>query len=250
MKMSNKTIAIVGGSGRLGNAFVNACKKGNHTVFVLDICNEREWLNLGIDCDLFIQTDINDPDSFADATNKIKSKCYTIDGVVNTSYPKNKDYGKALFDTTLHDFNDNINLHLGGYFHVMQKFAELFIEQGHGNIINIASIQGVSAPKFEHYEGTKMISPIEYTAAKSAIIAMSRYMAKYLKNKNIRVNCISPGGILDSQPDIFLERYRASCTSKGMLDAEDLVGTLLFLLSDQSKYITGQNIIVDDGWSL
>ena len=162
----------------------------------------------------------------------------------------NKIYGKAVFDVMLQDFNENINLHLGGYFHVMQKFAELFINQGYGNIINIASIQGVLAPKFDHYIGTDMTSPIEYTAAKSAIISMSKYMAKYLAGKNIRVNCISPGGIKDNQPAVFLNRYKTSCTNKGMLDAEDLVGTLLFLISDQSKYINGQNIIVDDGWSL
>jgi NAD(P)-dependent dehydrogenase (short-subunit alcohol dehydrogenase family) len=248
--LTNKSIVIVGGAGRLGNAFVKACKKRKNTVFVLDICNEKEWLELEIYCDLFIQTDINNPESLADAINQINSGCGKIDGVVNTAYPKNKDYGKAIFDTTLHDFNDNINLHLGGYFHVMQKFTQFFIKQGFGNIINIASIQGISAPQFEHYLGTNMVSPIEYSATKSAIIAISQYMAKYLKGKNIRVNCISPGGILENQPKFFLERYKSSCLNKGMLDTDDLVGTLLFLLSNQSKYINGQNIIVDDGWSL
>ena len=132
----------------------------------------------------------------------------------------------------------------------MQKFAEMFIQQGYGNIINIASIQGVAAPKFEHYEGTVMTSPIEYTSAKSAIIAISRYMAKFLAGKKIRVNCISPGGILENQPKSFLKNYKASCTSKGMLDTNDLSGTLIYLLSNHSRYINGQNIIVDDGWSL
>ena len=75
---------------------------------------------------------------------------------------------------------------------------------------------------------------------------------KYLfhKNKNIRVNSISPGGILDQQPQSFLDKYRDSCTSKGMLDPTDVAGTVLFLFSDQSKYINGQNIVIDDGWSL
>ncbi len=95
-----------------------------------------------------------------------------------------------------------------------------------------------------------MISPIEYSAIKAGIISITRYLSKYCKRENIRVNCISPGGIFDNQPDSFVKNYNESCQNKGMLDAEDLIGTLLFLLSKQSEFITGQNIIVDDGWSL
>ena len=75
-------------------------------------------------------------------------------------------------------------------------------------------------------------------------------MAKYLKDDQIRVNCVSPGGIKNKQPHKFLKKYKDSCLSKGMLDASDIVGTLIFLLSNDSKYINGQNIIIDDGWSL
>ena len=95
-----------------------------------------------------------------------------------------------------------------------------------------------------------MYSSLEYSVAKSGIISMTSWLAKYYKNKNIRVNCVSPGGILDQQPQSFLEKYRNSCTSKGMLEPTDVAGTVLFLLSDQSKYINGQNIVIDDGWSL
>jgi NAD(P)-dependent dehydrogenase (short-subunit alcohol dehydrogenase family) len=109
---------------------------------------------------------------------------------------------------------------------------------------------GVVAPKFENYEGTSMTSPIEYTAVKSGIISLTSWLAKYYKNKNIMVNCVSPGGILDQQPQSFLDKYCNSCTSKGMLDPTDVAGTVLFLLSKQAKYINGQNIVVDDGWSL
>ena len=94
-----------------------------------------------------------------------------------------------------------------------------------------------------------MISPIEYSAIKAGVISITRYLAKYCKNQKIRVNCISPGGILDEQPESFLKKYRSSCNNMGMLDAGDVIGSLIFLLSEQSKYI-GQNIIVDDGWSL
>ena len=95
-----------------------------------------------------------------------------------------------------------------------------------------------------------MTMPVEYAAIKSALIHLTKYMAKYLKDKNVRVNCISPGGILDKQPESFLEQYKSNCLSKGMLDPEDIMGALVFLLSDASKFINGQNIIVDDGFTL
>ena len=95
-----------------------------------------------------------------------------------------------------------------------------------------------------------MDSPIEYSAIKSGIISVSKYLSKYYKNKKIRVNCVSPGGIKDSQPNLFVKRYRKSCNLKGLLDGKDISKLILFLLSDKSRYITGQNLVIDDGWSL
>ena len=95
-----------------------------------------------------------------------------------------------------------------------------------------------------------MTSPVEYTTVKRGIIGLTKYLAKYLSVTNIRVNCISPGGVRDGQPELFQNRYDADCTSKGLLDPEDVAGPLLFLLSENAKYVNGQNIVVDDGWSL
>ena len=95
-----------------------------------------------------------------------------------------------------------------------------------------------------------MINPLEYGVIKSGIIYMTKYLAKYLKNKNIRVNCISPGGILSEQPKKFKLRYKIDTLNKGLLDPQDIFGLIEFLSSDRSKYINGQNIIIDDGWSL
>ncbi len=95
-----------------------------------------------------------------------------------------------------------------------------------------------------------MTTPVEYVAIKSALISLTKYMAKYFKGMNIRVNSISPGGILDNQNEMFVNKYNDYCLNKGMLNIEDLSGTIVFLLSDMSKYINGQNIIVDDGFTL
>ncbi len=131
-----------------------------------------------------------------------------------------------------------------------QQFAKYFKKQTYGNIINVASIYGVVAPKFEVYTNTSMTTPVEYAAIKSGLIHLTKYMAKYFKGMNIKVNTLSPGGILDSQPEEFLSQYKNECLNKGMLDKSDLKGTLVYLLSDMSKYVNGQNIIVDDGFVL
>ena len=104
------------------------------------------------------------------------------------------------------------------------------------------------APKFEIYNGTDMTLPVVYSAIKSGQIQLTKYMSNYFKGMNIRVNSISPGGIFDNQPKAFLEAYKQNCSNKGMLDKSDLSGTLIYLLSDSSQYVNGQNIIVDDGF--
>ena len=106
------------------------------------------------------------------------------------------------------------------------------------------------APRFDIYKDTLMTKEVEYITTKAAIIQLTRYLAQYLKQKFIRVNCISPGGILNSQPQPFIEKYNSHCNMKGMLNGEDVAGTIVFLLSDLATHITGQNIVVDDGFSL
>ena len=247
--MKKRTIVIIGGAGHLGQVFVRSLTT-TCIVYVFDIIQKDAWSKIDPGQTNFIHSNISDSVSLQDSIQRVHADRGHIDCVINTSYPRTADYGKEALTISLEDFNQNITIHLGGYFNVMQKFIQYFMEQGVGNIINVASIQGIAAPKFSHYNDTDMTSPIEYSAAKSAIIAMTRYFAKYLKGRNIRVNCVSPGGILAGQPSSFLESYKASCLNKGMLDTEDLLGTVKFLLSQDSKFINGQNIIIDDGWSL
>ena len=181
---------------------------------------------------------------------KGRQKFGRIDAAVHAAYPHSSSWGERFENLKKQDLDEDLSKQLGGAILFSQRILEFFKNQGGGNLIHISSIMGVASPKFENYVGTGMTSPIEYTAMKAALIATTRYLAKYYKGCKIRVNCISPGGISDQQPAAFMEKYRSCCNDKGMLDSEDIVGTALYLLSDQSRYITGQNIIVDDGWSL
>ncbi len=199
---------------------------------------------------LSVELEINSKTSVLEAIRKSVSCFGKVDALVNTVYPRNKNYGRHFFDVEYSDFCENLSIHLGGDFLLSQQFAKYFSETGEGNIINLSSVYGIVPPRFEIYENTAMTMPVEYAAIKSALIHLTKYMAKYLKGRNIRVNCISPGGIVNSQPESFLEKYKENSLNKGMLDPEDLNGTLLYLLSDQSRFVNGQNIVVDDGFAL
>jgi len=240
--LNKQIIVVVGGNGLLGSEFVKSIVNHNGICINADITNEEKENHYKID--------ITSEESVKDVIKKIHEKYGKIDAVINSAYPRNKNYGKTFFDVKYSDFCENINLHLGGFFLSSQKFGEYFINQGFGNIINISSIYGVISPKFEVYEDTKITMPIEYAAIKSSLIHLTKYMAKYFKNKKVRVNTISPGGIFDNQDEIFVENYKNECLNKGMLDKNDINGTVVFLLSEYSQYINGQNIIIDDGFTL
>ena len=245
--LKDKVVVIIGANGFLGKEFVKACLENNATVIASDIIDDLEFKDKDLD---YKRCDITNKDSILELINFVKEKYGKVDAVVNTAYPRNKNYGRKFEEIEYNDFCENVNLHLGGYFSVSQQFAEFFKNQRYGHIINIASIYGVIPPRFEIYERSNMTMPIEYNVIKHSIISMTKYIAKYYKGYNIRTNCISPGGILNNQPKEFLKKYNNYALNKGMLDKSDINGTLLFLLSDLSKHINGQNIIVDDGWSL
>jgi len=251
--LKNKVVAVTGGAGLIGKEFVKTVLENNGTAVICDI-DEKAGISLteelGNENIEFVKTNIVCADSLKKCINKINDIYGRIDALVNNAYPRNNNYGKDFMDVTYDDFCENLGMNLGGYFLTSQKFAEYFLNQGYGNIINIGSIYGCIPPKFEIYEETKMTMPVEYAAIKSGILHLTKYMAKYFKGKNIRVNAISPGGIKDGQPEKFLNAYKDFCLNKGMLDAEDLKGALAFLLSDASKYVNGQNLIVDDGFTL
>ena len=251
--IKDKVIVVTGGAGLLGKEFCQAIATNG----AIAIMAERELSvakkaveALGMERIIPAQIDITDTNSIQKLITSISEKFGKIDALINSAYPRNKNYGKHFFDVTYDDFCENVGINLGGYFLTSQQFAKFFYEQGYGNLINLASIYGVVAPRFQIYNNTSMTTPVEYAAIKSGLIHLTKYMAKYFKGKNIRVNTISLGGIEDKQPESFLRAYKEFCLNKGMLNAKDIAGTVLFLLSDLSEYVNGQNIVVDDGFTL
>ena len=251
--LKDKVVVITGGAGLIGQEFVRTVVKNGGVAIIADIniVHARtivKELKVAFASDYIdsVELDITSTKSINKAISHISQKYGKIDALINNAYPRNKNYGSHFFDVKYDDFVENVGMNLGGYFITSQVFSKYFKNYGSGNIINISSIYGVIAPKFEIYNNTSMTTPVEYTAIKSGLIHLTKYMAKYFKGMNIRVNAISPGGVLDGQPEEFLDKYNEQCSSKGMLDKSDINGTLVYLLSDMSKYVNGQNIIVDD----
>jgi NAD(P)-dependent dehydrogenase (short-subunit alcohol dehydrogenase family) len=245
--MKTNAIFIVGGAGLIGHALIKHLSFVGYNVVVGDLkfgcINPSE--------NIFpLALNVDDEQSIDNAIEYIRREKFNLSSVINCVYPRTPNYGKKADEISLSDFQENVSLHLGGYFSVSQKFGRYFAQNGGGNIINFSSIYGSVMPRFELYEGTNMTMPVEYAAAKSGILQMTKYFAKLYKKNAVRYNCVSPGGVFDGQSQTFIDRYNKYCGSLGMLAPEDLCGVVEFLLSDNARYITGQEIIIDDGFSL
>jgi NAD(P)-dependent dehydrogenase (short-subunit alcohol dehydrogenase family) len=254
--LQDKVVVIIG-AGLLGRAFVGAAIGNGAKVVIADIDLERarcvieELRRDGTEALAAVseQVDITSAESLDRLIADVERRHGKIDAVVNNAYPRNKHYGRKLEDVAYADFCENVDLHLGGFFLSMQRFALFFRRQGFGHVIGISSIYGVVAPRFDIYADTSMNLPVEYAAIKSALQHVTVYFMRYFKGTRLRFNCIAPGGILDGQPANFVAAYNRYSQQKGMLDADDVAGTLVFLLSDLSAAINGQTLVVDDGWS-
>jgi NAD(P)-dependent dehydrogenase (short-subunit alcohol dehydrogenase family) len=245
----DKVALVTGGLGLIGKEIVRGLSDFGASVCVADI-NEREteWLK-NLAAVHFQPLDITSEGSIRQAVEGVVRQFMKIDILVNCAYPRTGDWGARCEDVSFDSWKMNVNSHLGGYFLCCQKVAEKMKRQGGGSIINLASIYGIVAPDFSIYEGTPMTMPVAYSAIKGGIIAFSKYMSSYYAKDNIRVNCVSPGGIFDKQSNSFVEKYNANTPLARMGTPEDIVGAVLYLASDASLYVTGHNLIVDGGWT-
>lgn len=210
--ITDKTIIVGGGSGLIGQEIIETLQKLGAEVINADINDEKKPIDLSKD----------------DAIRSLLSG-HACDVFANCSYLRN--------------YFRHFNLFLS----CTQMFSDHMAQNGGGSIINFASIYGVKAPDYSIYGGTNMDMPTEYGAVKAGIIQMTRIMAVKHASKGVRINCISPGGVFDNQDERFVEKYCNNVPMGRMAMPKDIVGAVVFLASDESKYITGQNIAIDGG---
>lgn len=250
--ISDQVILVTGGAGLLGEPICRALAHSGANVVVADIDEESgSALADELERGTFRRLDITDLESISTVCDSVTSEFERIDGLVNTAYPRNQNYGQPFESVELKDWIENINMHLGGYYAITRAVILRMLQaEVSGSIINFASIYGLQAPDFSVYEGTEMTSPVEYSAIKGAVLNFSRYLASYFGSDGIRVNSISPGGVFDEQDDQFVKRYNQRVPLGRMAQPEDIVGAVLFLLSNAAAYVTGHNLVVDGGWSI
>ena len=213
--LKNKTIIIAGGCGLIGSALIDGFEKWGAKVVNADLRPPAEYYNMHPD--------------YIGSLDKILKK-HGVDVFVNCTYPR-----------------DTITA-VDGWLKTTSKVVSHMAIDG-GSIINFGSIYGMVGSDMSLYQGTSMDMPTHYSFIKGGIIAASRDIATKFGKFGIRCNVISPGGVWNHQPKVFEQRYNKRVPIGRMAEADDLVGVVLFLASDQSRYITGENIAVDGGFT-
>lgn len=255
-QLTGKTIVITGGAGHLGSGISEALAVFGADLYLLghDIeKNQRESILLrekynGVICES-IAFDLRDKRSVHSAVNAVMERARKIDVLIN-----NAVYGctKPLHEYEEEEWLEGIDGTINGVFRMTREILPIMLDQGHGNIINVASMYGMVAPDMEIYGDSGQNNPANYGAGKAAIIQFTKYIACVYAEKGIRANAVSPGPFpeLKVQKDARFIRALENKTPMHRIGSpEDLQGIMVYLASDASRYTNGQNIAVDGGWT-
>lgn len=242
--LSEKVIIVTGGRGLIGREIVRELKERDAIVISADITEETSATDRTFHLDLGSYESIDSLVKFTlDGFGR-------IDGLINAAYPHTPDWGRYRFENDpVEHWEENVRLQLNSTFYICRETAKVMERQQFGSIVNFGSIYGIVGNDFTIYEDYGGTSPVEYSAIKGGIINFTRYLASYLGHYGIRVNCVCPGGIFDHQREEFLKAYNHRCPMKRMGNPDDIAPLCLFLVSDGAKYITGQIIAADGGWT-
>lgn len=262
--LTEKVAIVTGGLGILGRGFCRGLAEFGASVAVVDLDEDactrfaQELVEdtgarvVGIGCD------VSDSDSVQRMVGKVVDRLGGVHILHNNAASKseNLDAFFAPFEEyALEEWRKIMAVNLDGMFLVAQAVGQQMIrQQTGGSIIQTASIYGILGPDPRIYEGSfyldrQINTPAVYSASKAAVVGLTRHLAAYWAEHGIRVNTLTPGGVESGQNDTFKARYAARVPLGRMARADEMVGALIYLASDASSYVTGQNLIVDGGLS-
>lgn len=255
--LKGNVCVIVGAAGLIGKEFARGCARSGATVVVSDINVEKgealakEITDSGLHA-AFMACDTLDPVSVKEFAARVVRDFGKVDGIVNTTFPRTKAWGTRFTEISHADFLKHLEMQIAPTFLTAREFGSIMAKQGSGSIVIMGSLYAVNAPRFEMYEGTPTPPPpAEYTIAKGGLVMLMQYLAKFYGPKGIRVNMISPGGIWDNHSEVFETNFGKHVPLGGAMQRPtDLPATLVYYFSEASRQVTGQNILVDGGWSL
>ncbi len=246
--LQDKVVVVTGATGQLGKKICEAYRSCQANVVGLDLTiNEKERIE-GVD---YMEVDISKKDVLVGIFRKIINKYNRFDILINNA-------GVSTFEPFEERPEESIDqvmgVNLKGTFFCIQSYVNLFDEFKFekGSIINIASIYGVVSPDYRIYTDCKRKNSEIYGATKAGVIQMTKYFAVHLADRNIRVNAVSPGGVYNPenpQGSDFIKNYSFRCPMKRMANDSELLGAMIYLSSEAASYTTGQNIVIDGGFS-
>jgi NAD(P)-dependent dehydrogenase (short-subunit alcohol dehydrogenase family) len=255
--LSGRVALITGGAGHIGRAVASGLAELNCKLCLLDTAHSdvvavsrkvaERWKTEVVP----LKVDLEDEKLRATVRPFIDERFGQLDILINNaafySVEELEGWIAPFEEQNLTVMRRCIEVNLIAGFHLTQTLSSLMRNHG-GSIVNVSSIYGVLGPDMSLYENTDMGNPAAYGISKGGLVQMTRWMATMLAPQ-VRVNCISLGGVFRNQADSFVDRYVARTPMKRMATEEDFIGAVAYLASDLSAYVTGQNLMIDGGWS-
>lgn len=249
--LSGKVVLLTGGAGLFGRGLVRALAGAGATLILASrdveklrvVAEEERAAGARVQAELLDQ---GDEASINALHERIQSEYGALHGLVNNAVlrPMKGALG------TVAQWEDSMRVNATGLMLMHRVFGSTMAEAGRGSVVNIGSIQGMIGPSYELYEGTAIGDmPPDYFFHKGGMLNLTRFYAALYGPRDVRVNCVSPGGFFNHQPEVFVKRYAEHTMLNRMADDSDLGGAVVFLLSDASRYVTGVNLPVDGGYT-
>lgn len=264
-ELSDKTAIVTGGMGQLGIIYSNVLVDAGAKVAIFDrskkpiINNSVFESNLEKEKIQAFDVDITSKKSILSCLEKVVDKCgiphILINNAALDSPPNSPPEENGPFETYPESSYDKVmEVNVKGTLLCCQAVGALMAEEGRGSIINISSMYGNLSPRQDIYDfrrkkGEVFFKPVAYSVSKSAILNLTRYLATYWAKSGVRVNTMSLHGVFNNQPKEFLEAYCPHVPMGRMAKAEEMAGTIIYLASEASSYVTGSNLVIDGGWS-
>ena len=253
--LEGRTAIVTGAAGRLGSEFSRAlCSAGAHVVLAdtdIEGARKLEHFLSETGTTKAHRLDISNPASVQDLVKAVPDPDILVNNAFFNPSIGQKEETKRLETFPLDLWKEVIDVNLTGTFLCSQAIGGLMAKNSGGSIINISSIYGMVGADQRIYGDSGLNSQPSYAATKGAILSMTRYMAAYWRGRNVRVNTLTLGGVLDKSymKDAFIKSYSERTILGRMADRTEYNGALLFLASDASSYMTGSNLVIDGGWT-
>jgi NAD(P)-dependent dehydrogenase (short-subunit alcohol dehydrogenase family) len=250
--VDQKSVVLTGSCGLIGRALAQAFAARGARLMLADLEAETlEQLARELPGSPHTFAGNLSQDSQVEALVEATLKAHSgVDVLINCHQYKPQGFLEAKAETFPEELWDAIiEANLKGTFLTCRDFGRQMLEQGKGSIINFASTYGVVSSNPALYADNSMGNPIAYSASKGGVLMMTKYLAAYWAERGVRVNCVTPHGVRNNHEPEFEKRFSAMSPMGRMMDAEEVVGAVLFLASDASSYTTGTNLLVEGGWT-